>query len=64
MDLPQATPGLWGCRSWVELEGLTGGVSLGAPALEEGGWQEAQAGLREALEQAGRAGVRVTKVEL
>ena len=62
--LPQATPGLWGCRSWVELDGVAA-VSLGPPALAEGGaWEEAQAGLRRALAEASRGGgVRVTEVE-
>ena len=76
-SLPQATPGLWGCRSWVALPPpprageAAGGrppppafaLDLGRPALQAGAWERAAAGVRGVLGRAPR-GVTVTEVDL
>jgi hypothetical protein len=49
--LAQATPGLWGCRSWVDLPPARadGFFTLGRPVLDDAAWAAAQARLRRGV---------------
>ena len=75
--LAQATPGLWGCRSWVDLPPADAGAGAGAgapsafaldltrPALAGAAWEAAAAGLRAVLDaEVLPPGVTVTEMDL